>query len=185
MFYVIEGIDGAGKTSVGNKLSEISNINYLETPCESFKRVNSRPDDSDFHGRFDYYMRGNLYTINKLNQNSLNVVGRYYFSTIIGNSLLHNISFESVESIARMYNPEEPVNTFLLTVDEDEQLRRIKNRNKGKHTLNDSNILYDINYRVKMRGCYIAKAKQKKWHILDTTDKSIDQLAKEILQSIC
>lgn len=180
MFYAIEGIDGTGKTSIGKKLSEISNINYLETPCESFKKKNSKPDDNDFHGRFDYYMRGNIYTVNKLNPDSVSVLGRYYFSTIIGNSLLYNQPLASVENMARMYYPEEPIDTFLLVVDEKEQIRRISDRNKGKHGMNDYKVLCDVDFRKKMRECYMAKAQENQWHIIDTTHKSIDQLAREI-----
>lgn len=182
-FYVIEGIDGSGKTSAGRKLAEISPVDFIETPGEMFRQLYGKPAKT-FRERFDYFMRSNIFAIEHLSKESVSVIGRYYFSTIIGNALRFNQPFNAVRDLAREYALPESKDTFLLVVDEEEQIRRIVERNKGEHSSNDQIVLDNPDYRKRMNELYLSCAEEKEWHIIDTTKILEDQVAKEILQII-
>ena len=185
MFFVIEGIDGSGKTSVGKRLGSYINVNYIETPTPEFKALYGLPNNVDPDKRFDYYMMANQQAIAKLDNSKFNFVGRYYFSTIIGSKLHFNLDCDDYQIVFEKYLLAEPLQTVLLTVSETEQLRRIKLRNCGKNDFNDRKILDHYSFQRRMRDEYLNAAHDGGWKIIDTTHRSIDAIADEIFTSLC
>ena len=66
MFYVLEGIDGSGKTSVGSRIAQISPIVYSEITKEKSKHLNAKPTNT-FHEIVSYFMSSSLNLIAGLN----------------------------------------------------------------------------------------------------------------------
>lgn len=178
MFYVLEGIDGSGKTSVGNRIAQISPVVYSEIIKEKSRCQNEKPVDT-FQELVSYFMSGGLNLIAGLNPGLVNLVGRYYHSTIINSSLLFDAPIDIVEQKINSYNLIKPMNTFLLNVDREEQIRRIKD--KGVMSYYDQKVLLDEEHSKKMGDYYNSVAERENWSVIDTTSRTIDEVAKDIL----
>jgi len=180
-FYVIEGIDGAGKTTVGKYIQKAANLKFIETPARDFRRMN-KSAPTDLCGRISYFMRSNqdaLKRINKLPSNAPSIIGRYAYSTLIYAAASFNIPMCKLECLAQSYMLAEPVKTFLLTIDTEHQIQRILGRRQK--SVDDLKIINDPGYRTNIDTMYRDIAAKQGWIIVDTTQKSVEKTAKEIL----
>ncbi|MFT4303992.1 MAG: hypothetical protein ACMXYG_05470 [Candidatus Woesearchaeota archaeon] len=181
-FFVLEGIDGSGKTSVGKNIEKLG-IKYLETPSKRYIAEFPKPNNT-FDSRFNYFMKGNEFTLSELSPEDIYLLGRYMHSTIISNSLLFGKSVNQAIKNAENYDLKKPVATILLTVSEEEQFRRINERNQGINEPHDERILTDTFFRRKTREYFMSTAKNEGWYIIDTTNRNLDQVTQDVFTCI-
>ena len=177
-FHVIEGSDGMGKTSVGEKLVELYGVSYLETPGQQFRSLNGKPQ-TEFPGRLDYFMRGNIFAAEQLPSKEVGILGRYCASTAIGCVVMFGTPIEDAKRMIQEYRAPREERTILLTADEDEQIRRIVARNGHDLSYMDDVVVNHIERRKLMNGLYLDFAKEEGWHVIDTTRKSVNEIVSE------
>lgn len=179
-FIVIEGVDGTGKSSVSSLLAQELNAHHFSTPSTEFLQLREWVDRAvTVNMRFIYYLTTVVSAsgkIEELLQTASVVCDRYILST-------------KVYHIAMALNPEylrvfdtidliEPTYTFYLHCNEAERLRRIKQR-EGQEE--DERNTRDIRATVREFEKELARGNAVK---IDTTDRSIESVAVQILRYI-
>ncbi|MDP2907192.1 MAG: AAA family ATPase [Nanoarchaeota archaeon] len=185
---VIEGIDGSGKDTVAKKLVEKVNGNYFFTPPEGYKMIRGYINNkASPEARFLYYLSSVIDVSSKINKSpSKNdpVCVRYVWSTMVYYSVMENKSLYSVSAMVKPFIPYivQPDINVLLTVSEEEQIRRLKFRNGTEHTISDLLSIEDDNFRKRINEAYQNIAKESSWVKIDTTNKSIDEIVDKIIK---
>src|SRR3989344_928106 len=129
-FIVIEGVDGAGKTMTAKSLERDYNFRYHATPPEGYKPIRGYiSEHASPISRLLYYMAGNIdasINIEKTLREQDVICDRYLFSTIISHSLRENIKWQETFKLIIPFQNYLiiPVQTFLLDVEPEEQIKR-------------------------------------------------------------
>jgi len=78
--FVLEGIDGCGKTSTCKAIAEKNKWTYLSTPMDSFKNINLIEELGDYPLSYCYFLSAVLYTSHQIkkNFNKTIICDRYY-----------------------------------------------------------------------------------------------------------
>jgi len=102
---------------------------------------------------------------------------------LVGHAATENIELEEVEERVKGFSDKllMPDITVLLTVSEEEQFRRINYRNKGNNSPSDELVLKDTGFRNRVNRFYDRLAEKEGWYRIDTTEMSIWQVAKRII----
>ncbi len=189
-FYVIEGVDGAGKTETARSLEKKYNFKYYSTPPAEYKPIrNYISEKATPISRLLYYMAGNLDASEEmkvlLESNNI-ICDRYLFSTIISHSVREKLDWRYTIDLILPYKEYllSPERIILLDIEPEEQIRRINNRNKGENNSSDKIILENKILRDKFRVLYINLAQEYKWPIINTTHRRIEDVVKEFIQLI-
>ena len=185
-FIVFEGIDGAGKTTLAKRLARDIDAAYIKTPGEGFSSAreyvdNGTPPDT----KLLFYLASVHDASAKIERTLMErsvVCDRYIWSSLIPHSVYFNREFTQLERRVQplLSNLSLPHRTILVTVDEDEQLRRLtEERNPLKPTASDS-FCFDTDKRRKVKSLYERIAEREDWFVIDTTHKSADDALKEL-----
>lgn len=187
-FIVIEGVDGSGKTTVGESLADRISGEYIFTPSRSYESIRDYINCSASpEARFLYYLSSVIDVSDKISKSGDKnyICVRYIWSTIIGYAVIGD---KDVSDVKRMLKPFEPyiirpTKNVLLTVSEDEQIKRLKLRNGCKHTFSDKLSIESEEFRNKVNRMYHEFAyKNDSWAIIDTTNKSIENVVDEVFE---
>ncbi len=176
-FVVLEGIDGAGKTTLAKKLAKDLKAQYITTPPDILGKEEIRKimdNNVEAHTRFLYYLLCNSYVSDKIRKLSSQnfICDRYIHSTLSIHSILNGIEFE-----INQFNFAKPdLNIFLYT-SEEERRKRIEKR--GKNTKYDK-----IKENDKFREKYISYFKERNFTFVDTSNEIIEESFLKIKKAI-
>jgi len=181
-FFVLEGLDASGKSTVRDILKK-SGYRVCKTPPDNFPISREKYDNLDVRIRFLFYIFGVIQIngqISKDRKKGITICDRYLLST-----LTYHEAMGLSEKLIMMVIPflkfiNTPNKTFLLVVDEQERLRRLTERGA-----NDNDIAnLKINEKV-LAG--FRKWSKKLGHSLteiNTSHKTPEQVANLIEEMI-
>ncbi|MBU2638333.1 MAG: AAA family ATPase [Nanoarchaeota archaeon] len=188
IFIALEGIDGAGKTSIGKMLEEKLGFAYYATPPQGYKPIRRFvSENAQPMARFLYYMAGNIDTshaIKDMLKHNDAICDRYVFSTLIPHSIRERLTVEDMLQLFVPYRDHilMPDTTIVLDVEPEEQIRRLTQRNQGKNSSSDRLILENTVLRREFRERYIAVANRFNWPVIDTSGRDIEEIMKEVIE---
>ncbi|OIO07680.1 hypothetical protein AUJ27_02095 [Candidatus Falkowbacteria bacterium CG1_02_37_44] len=144
LFIVIEGVDGSGKTTVGEKLAEEINAVFYQTPSKFWRKKRNIVENSNVVIRFFYYFIATIFStveIRKILKTESVICDRYVYSTwayhiVYGFSLLRFVS-----PFLIFYAFQKPDKAYYLYVSRTERENRISNRSKNTLKDRDSDTL--------------------------------------------
>ncbi|PIN89446.1 hypothetical protein COU60_03560 [Candidatus Pacearchaeota archaeon CG10_big_fil_rev_8_21_14_0_10_34_76] len=186
-FLVLEGVDAAGKTTVGNRLAQIMPARYFKTPGDEFASMREYIDDhAPPPSKLLFYLSSVVDVSARIGsalENSPAICDRYIWSTLVPHAAYHGENLEELECIWRplVKNLVQPDHVILLQVSEEEQLRRLHlaERINGKQSASDRFCL-NTETRRRVRGLYDSVAEREGWLKIDTTHKSVEEVIEEI-----
>lgn len=183
-FIVIEGLDATGKSTLVEKLSLALSARQLSCPPEiiipSLRKGSARPhfDSMSPLQRRAYYRFSNLVAseeVGKYIANSHVVMDRYWTSTAafaaMDDGFEHDVELGQYPDEIKI-----PDLLILLTVDEPNRLKRLQGRGEVE-TTEESQLAASSKKRGKVLDAY----KQFNPVIIDTSNKSPDQVCQEAL----
>lgn len=133
-FYGLEGLDGVGKTTVRETLRERGYV-VLKTPPNSFPLKRESYDGFSTTPRFAFYLAGVIMAGNEaitLAKDKPVVCDRYLLTTIAAHEAM-GLSPVYISLITPfLKHIPVPKDTFLLTADEQERMRRMLERGANK-----------------------------------------------------
>jgi len=185
-FYVFEGDNGVGKSSIIERLEASLPAKRIATPTKEYEKIRDYVHATNStYGRFFYYLSSVFDASKKIEgllkeDSKIIICDRYIVSTLAG---FWATSDWELRKLKEFYDSIKdglvmPDLTFLLRCSHEERVRRISQRNKG-----------DSKKRDDLTPGYAAKISQfhdllleyeTNWHMIDTTDKSIDTVVQEI-----
>lgn len=141
-FIVIEGVDGVGKTTAGQKLAKVLNGVFYQTPSSFWRKYRLIVENSPALVRFTYYLLATCFSskeIGKILEKKSVICDRYIYSTwahhyAYGLKILKHISFDWLPI-------ERPSRVIYLYVNQGERERRIALRNNNNKKDRDSYTL--------------------------------------------
>lgn len=177
-FFAIEGLDGVGKSTVANTLGE-RGYKVLTTPTDLFKKIRPIFENTDTRIRFYYYLFGVIHAGIQAHglQGDMDVVSDRYLLTTLAAHEAMGLS----NAWIRMSRPllkviEKPKDTFLITCDEEERMRRLLDR--GANAVDIKNL--GIN-GVIMEGYFKwADNLGHRLTLIDSTHLTPEEVASEI-----
>ena len=135
--YVIEGLDGVGKTTLAQGLAERLNGTYIKSPPKELMAQKQR-----FEGnladiaRFQFYMGGNYMLSEQIREGRFQkplFIDRFFFSTIAVHQPLIQENLLKKVNLRRLVIPEA---VFYLYANPDERIRRMAEKG-GAETATD------------------------------------------------
>ena len=193
MFIVFEGIDGVGKTSLAQKLSQQLNYKFIETPLSElmFNNPQIYAKVVDYiHSYLPGFLRAWFYSFSNLylsekycqehstNQRNL-ITNRYVVSNFAYNSDNYTGNF-----FANLFQfLAKPDLTIYLTADLETIKQRISNRNKDDKDL--LQVEYNKNVREPLMLNFLKQNyNAKQVAIINTTNLNLDEVYKKIMDRI-
>lgn len=193
MFIVFEGIDGVGKTSLAQKLSQQLNYKFIETPLSElmFNNPQIYVKVVDYiHSYLPGFLRAWFYSFSNLylsekycqehstNQRNL-ITNRYVVSNFAYNSDNYTGNF-----FANLFQfLAKPDLTIYLTADLETIKQRISNRNKDDKDL--LQVEYNKNVREPLMLNFLKQNyNAKQVAIINTTNLNLDEVYKKIMDRI-
>lgn len=164
-FFPIEGLDGVGKTSVVDGL-RARGLTIMATPPDEFKKLRPVFEHKDLRLRFLYYLMGVMYAgkiAKSLNSSEGVVCDRYLLTTVAAHQAMGLSDKWLSMCMPLIKTVPKPENTFLITCEEEERLRRMYTR--GANKVDKNNLL--INDKI-LRGYF--EWSRKLGHTLTTVD---------------
>ncbi|CAD5111933.1 DgyrCDS1195 [Dimorphilus gyrociliatus] len=162
-FFVIEGLDGTGKSTVVKGLCKDLNATGAQTPPPNLLEIRSTFDKLDTQLKRAYYSTGNYLTahyLQQLCQERVVVMDRFWHSTAA--YTISETCFSKQEELPEpgdeIYNwPEDllkPTAVIFLKVSEEERLRRIYSRDGDNITVEESQISKNSLFRNMIAESY-------------------------------
>ncbi len=182
IFIAIEGIDGAGKTTVCHLLGERLSATQYKTPSSPFADTRARIDERvNFHSRFYYYLASVFHAsaeIATLLKDSSVVCDRYILSTVCFHKAADaSLAYFDDSSLPLL----QPDVTFFLNADYDTRIKRIASReNMPIHAVKQQ-MLHDAAYQEQVKAEF-----QKYPHLIwiDTGSLAPEAVVDNIVQTI-
>lgn len=177
VFIVVEGIDGTGKTTVSRRLAEKLPAFYYSTPPEEFSEMRKWIDRevTTIETRYIFYLTALVLAGNEIREllkSGSVVCDRYVLSTTAYHLAL-GLPLKYLEAVDTIDLPT-PTVTFYLHCEENERLRRIRQRGVSVMDLEHTRMANKIRHEFE-------KADTIR---IDTTYKDVDKVVDEILEHI-
>lgn len=178
--FAIEGLDGVGKSTIVKGLAE-RHFTILATPPASFKRIRPLFEHADLRLRFLYYLLGVYSAGNQARRvPSWEKVfsDRYLLTTLSAHEAMGlpvcwiDLCKPIIHKIAI------PANTFFITCDETERMRRMTER--GANAVDLSNLR--INSKIKDGYTRWADRLNHRLTLVDTTNDSPTEAVSRIVR---
>jgi dTMP kinase len=177
LFIVIEGMDGVGKTTITKLLAKSLNAITYKIPPLELNSIRDTIDNSNKYAKFFYYLSATYYTSWNI-QLSIKagksvVCDRYYQTTLSAydDEVVNLVKREQI--IDKLYKPDF---CFLLTVSEEERIKRLNSRG---YLSNDD--IESIDNKV-LREAQMSKYYQMDMIQIDTTGKTEQNIVDEIFK---
>lgn len=182
-FYVLEGLDGVGKSTIGKKLSHVLGGKFIETPTKDFEPLKRKIFEKPYDVQFLFFMASNMdasYQINDILKQYPVVCVRYIPSTVVAYCTYTGECLEDVLNEIKLYIKKmiKPDKTILLQVSEEEWYERIYGR--GHLDNNDEKFIRDKKLRSKAMEIYLELAEKEEWIIFDTSNKMPEESVAEL-----
>lgn len=173
-FIVLEGIDGAGKTTVSRALAKSIGAKYFRTPSSGFTTTRRHIDaTAKINSRFLFYLSSVVYasdTILECLQHKHVVCDRYITSTVA----YHRAFGLNLDWNLDQLSLVQPDFTFFLELaNEEERKRRLMTR--GRYTSTDA-VLDNENIRNKLLNEYLKYPMTR----IDTGSLAVEEVVTEI-----
>ncbi|KKP81204.1 MAG: hypothetical protein UR81_C0004G0006 [Candidatus Levybacteria bacterium GW2011_GWB1_35_5] len=126
-FFAVEGLDGVGKSTTVGALGE-RGYTVLTTPTELFKKIRPMFENRDVRVRFFYYLFGVMHAGHQAHglQRHTDVISdRYLLTTLAAHEAMGLPSKWIAMCKPLLKTIEKPRDTFLITCDEEERMRRL------------------------------------------------------------
>jgi len=146
-FIVLEGLDGAGKTSICQVFKTKNDFLIIKSPPPPFNGIKQKIlENVSANSRFLFFLASNIEISNivKSKLHDYNIISdRYIFSTLAYHMTLENINLKQLNDILPLISKFfiMPNITFYLTLNREEQIKRCKNKDddllQKKLVLND------------------------------------------------
>ena len=174
-FIVIEGLNGAGKSSLAKAIALKINGRYIASPHESIAQLRTVMDEVSLLAHFFYYMLGNILISDDLKKNKSDeiiICDRYIDSTLARHEVL---GLEVKDFNVSLSNLQEPDISFFIYCEEIERRSRIEERGKK----NKWDILDEDNQSRKAYIDYFYK--KQKFHFFNTSNETVDESLNRML----
>ncbi|OGE31583.1 hypothetical protein A2631_00410 [Candidatus Daviesbacteria bacterium RIFCSPHIGHO2_01_FULL_44_29] len=168
--FAIEGLDGVGKSTIVAGLAE-RHFTVLATPPTSFKKFRPFFEHTDLRLRFLYYLLG-VYSAGKQARRVPSwekvISDRYLLTTLSAHEAM-GLPVHWIDLCKPIiHNIAVPTNTFLVTCDETERMRRMTRR--GANSIDLSNLR--INNKIHKGYIKWAERLNHRLTLVDTTNES-------------
>ena len=186
-FIVLEGLDGSGKTSVGEALVKNHSYEFVKTPSAEYDYLSSYIAKQSHYVRLMYYYAGNFNMSDYISQLSNNVIcNRYIYSTMACFSYFNNIPINETYEMMKLLNENIilPDLVIYLSVPKNILLERLKSRGTTVSYM-DNYLLHNPDTVIEdtfLSLCEIM-SKQIKYAVVDSSE-SIDKTCEKILNII-
>lgn len=184
-FLVFEGVDGSGKTTLSKSLAERVGAVYLRTPGSEFAQMRAYIDNgTQPDTKLLYYLSSVIEAsakIRQLRETQPVICDRYVWSSLIPHATYFNKDLAKLENdvLPFTFDLARPTQTILLTLPEEEQLRRISLRN-GEKTASDKYCMQQ-EARRKVRSSYESIAKRDGWRVIDTNENDVETILNALI----
>lgn len=185
-FFVLEGPDGVGKTTIAKKLGERLSAAYVKTPGEGYKDARDYIDNGTSPDAKLFFYLSSVFDASHrigeaLGRQSV-VCDRYEWSSLIPHAVYYSTDLGELERTWAASSPGllRPDKTILVTVDEDEQLARLKSE-RGDNPSASDKFCMDPRLRRGVRDLYEQIARREGWMTVDSTGRDAGSTAEEIL----
>lgn len=185
MFYLFEGGNGTGKSTISKIVAERIGARYLSTPPAQYETFREYMDtQASPLAVFLFYMAGNIEVSEKIKaalRDGPVVCDRYVPSTMA--SLMVRVAISLAEA-RRLVGPLEtylvsPDLTVLVTVSHQERIKRIASRGKPLSVRD-----VDEQYNRNVDNTFLELAQEDAWVIVDTTNQTVEQTVAQVLSLI-
>ena len=179
LFIVIEGMDGVGKTTITKLLARDLNAITYKIPSSELNGIRDTIDNSNKYARFFYYLSSTYHASQNIKSaikvGKSVVCDRYYPTTLSAydDEVISLINSEPI--IDKLYKPDF---CFLLTVSEEERIKRL---NKRGYLSNDDIESID---NPSSREAQMSKYYQMDMIRIDTTGKTEKSIVDEIFRTL-
>jgi len=182
-FFVIEGIDGSGKTTVCKKLCNKIGAEFYKTPSFPFSDIRNLIDENvNIRSRFYFYLSSVLHAsceINELLKDKTVVCDRYILSTLCYHRAADSIFKAFDESNIDILQPDL---TFYLNANYDVRMKRIVQRENIEFEDAFNSDLHDESFQKKVEFEFL---KYEKLIWVDTNSLSAEEVSQKILKEFC
>lgn len=173
---IIEGARGTGKSSVTSKLRHslkgstlVNATGFSDDYWKGFIKITSY---------YEYWMEF-LESMVKVD-NQYVIFDRFFFSELVYSSLYKNYNFEGVYELFLDRLKELEPQIFLLTVNDNNELRKRLNRDK----VNFHNVDESVEETLKQQEVYLKIFDNVESDIIDTSNMTTDDVYNYIMKSI-
>lgn len=184
MIIAVEGMDGAGKTTISSHIERKYNFINVEKPCkylyedkngaidyDKFKMDLKRIYKKGYKERSEYFGLGNIIAVNRFKGENIvldrHLASNYYWN---GTKKLRNFFDNLVEECGL------PDLTIFLYATPNERYKRLKKRNPKDIDLYDKSVFDDGTYKhIEFLNRYGFN-----YVMIDTNDKSIKEVCMEV-----
>jgi thymidylate kinase len=181
LFVALEGLDGVGKSTLGKELAQRLNGTYFHTPAEPFQSIRRALDGpASPQTRILFFLSSVSHASQQIEDLLIHtpvVCDRYIASTIAYQVAMDKRLLEITDTVSVL----QPDFTFYLYADESVRRLRLTERSAMEGTYTDQ-LLEDGSYMARVDGLYRA---QPGIQMIDTTEKSVDELAEQLMECIC
>ncbi|MFH0978228.1 MAG: deoxynucleoside kinase [Candidatus Woesearchaeota archaeon] len=186
-FFVVEGDNGVGKTSVLQIISGIQDVVLCKTPQIEYTPIRVSVDNSENnHARFLYYLSSTFFaesTIRKFPKEPRVICDRYITSCFVDYAIREKLDFEVIYPIYTFFNNMilQPTKSFLLTCDHEQRIHRVSGRTNN--SIND-NLTKEYSNQTNALYQGFITTDPDSWHVINTTHRKLDDIADEMWQVI-
>src|SRR3989344_6087292 len=184
-FLAIEGVDGSGKTTIGERLAHELGAAYLRTPGEGYRPARKHVDSSASpEAKLLFYVSSVVdasHQATLLRGSRPVICDRYIWSSLIPHAAYYGQDLQALEQSWKFITSQiaVPSQTILLRVSEYEQLRRLGSRTEV--TASDTYCRQEA-LRRRARQLYDTIAQRDGWTIIETDDKGIEEVVEEVIE---
>lgn len=158
-FIVLEGLDGAGKTSIGEYLAKEYGFKSVKTPNATFEQLRSYVDKQDVYTKLMFYYASNFDASQKIEQymkDSNVICDRYFYSTLVYFAYFSGYTIQETLQLmegltGKLLLPDMVV---YLTISDDARRKRLKERVIEKSST-DAYFLKNLNKCYVMEKLYL------------------------------
>jgi thymidylate kinase len=188
-FVVIEGIDGAGKSSLLEVLRRTSDIRVVESPLEPFLSIKNRVlEEVPPPARLAFFMAANLQVsscIDELKESEVLVCSRYIWSTIAYHAAINRVEVPTLVAMVKTFLPwiRMPRLVIYLGVERRVQIERLKGRTENGL---QAKLNLQGDFQERLLNCYseIRKLIKVPWKEIDTSEITVEQVTEQALALI-
>lgn len=190
-FIVLEGLDGAGKTSIGEYLAKEYGFVGVKTPTPIFEQIRSYIDKQDVYTKLMFYYAGNFDASKKIEkqlQESSVICDRYFYSSLVYFAYFSGYTIkETLELMEKLTGKLLlPDTVIYLTVSDEERMNRLKERSIETSST-DAYFIKNIHRCHVMEKLYLElmelMSDRVKYHIINT-EGTVEETCKQIINHL-